>query len=354
MPESNTTFAKVADLRSDTVTRPTPGMREAIARAEVGDDVLGDDPTVRALEERVAEILGKEAALFFPSGIMANQTAVLALTRPGTEAIIDGTGHIFDWEELASAHWAGVQLRTVATPDGLLTPELVRDAIRPSGRLHIETSLILLENTHNSAGGRILPLETLRGIRELSLERGVPIHLDGARLWNASAASGIAEATYAAEVDTVMVTLSKGLGCPVGSMLAGSAETMERAWRIRRRLGGAMRQAGILAAAGLYALDHHRGRLHEDHARARSLAARLAELPGLEVTIPETNIVMIETTHPELDAPRLLARLQEYGVLLSQFGPRRLRAVTHLDVGDAEIERAVAAFGEVLGVAAGA
>lgn len=344
MPESTTSTHAIVDLRSDTVTRPTPGMREAIARAEVGDDVLGDDPTVRALEARIAATLGKEAALFFPSGIMANQTAVLALSRPGTEAIIDRSGHIFDWEELASAHWAGVQLRTVATPDGILTPELVRGAIRPGGRLHIETSLILLENTHNSAGGKVLPLETLRGIRELSRERGIPIHLDGARLWNAASASGIAEATYAAEVDTVMVTLSKGLGCPVGSMLAGSAETMERAWRIRRRLGGAMRQAGILAAAGLYALDHHRDRLREDHTRARRLAAGLAELPGLQVSAPETNIIMVEITHPELDAPRLLERLQRHGVHLSQFGPRRLRAVTHLDVDDAGVERAVAAF----------
>jgi threonine aldolase len=338
----------MVDLRSDTVTRPTAGMRAAIASAEVGDDVLGDDPTVRALEERIAGILGKEAALFFPSGIMANQAAILALSRPGTEVVIDSTGHIFDWEELASAHWAGVQLRTVTTPDGILTPDLVRGALRPTGRLHIETSLILLENTHNSAGGKVLPLETLRGIRELSRERGIPIHLDGARLWNAAAASGVPEATYAAEVDTVMVTLSKGLGCPVGSMLAGSAETMERAWRIRRRLGGAMRQAGILAAAGLYALDHHRDRLHEDHTRARRLAARLAELPGLRVLTPETNIVMIETTHPELDALRLLASLQEHDVHLSQFGPRRIRAVTHLDVGDAEIDRAVEAFAGVL------
>lgn len=342
--------ATLVDLRSDTVTRPTPGMREAIARAEVGDDVLGDDPTVRALEERVAGILGKEAALFFPSGIMANQTAVLALARPGTEAVIDGSGHIFDWEELASAHWAGVQLRTVATPDGILTPELVRGALRPGGRLSIETSLILLENTHNAAGGKILPIETLRGIRELARERGIPLHLDGARLWNAAAASGIAEATYAAEVDTVMVTLSKGLGCPVGSMLAGTAEVMETAWRIRRRLGGGMRQAGILAAAGLYALDHHRDRLHEDHRRARQLATEIAEFPGLNIVQPETNIVMIEITHPGLDAPLLLDRLRSRGVLLSQFAPRRIRAVTHLDIDDDCVERAVAAFEAALAV----
>jgi threonine aldolase len=324
-------------------------MREAIAGAEVGDDVLGDDPTVRALEERIARILGKEAALFFPSGIMANQTAVLALSRPGTEVVIDSTGHIFDWEELASAHWAGVQLRTVTTPDGILTPDLVRGALRPAGRLHIETSLILLENTHNSAGGKILPLETLRGIRELSRERGIPIHLDGARLWNAATASGIGEAVYAAEVDTVMVTLSKGLGCPVGSILAGSEEVMEAAWRIRRRLGGGMRQAGILAAAGLYALDHHRERIGEDHERARRLAMGIAELPGLRVVMPETNIIMIEVTRADLDAPILLDRLQRQGILFSQFGPRRIRAVTHLDIDDDGVDRAVAALRAALG-----
>ncbi len=351
MPDANAPAALI-DLRSDTVTRPTPGMREAIARAEVGDDVLGDDPTVRALEARVATILGKEAALFFPSGIMANQTAILALARPGTEAVIDSTGHIFDWEDLASAHWAGVQLRTVATPDGILTPDLVHGALRPGGRLSIETSLILLENTHNAAGGKIIPLGTLRGIRELALERGIPIHLDGARLWNAATASGVAEATYAAEVDTVMVTLSKGLGCPVGSILAGSAEVMEAAWRIRRRLGGGMRQAGILAAAGLYALDHHRDRLHEDHARARRLAERIAAIPGLRVVTPETNIVMIEITHPELDAPRFLERLQRHGVLFSQFGPQRVRAVTHLDIDDDGVDRAVAAVAEAATVEA--
>jgi threonine aldolase len=318
-------------------------MREAIAQAEVGDDVLGDDPTVRALETRIATILGKDAALFFPSGIMANQTAVLALARPGTEVIIEESGHILQWEDLASAHWAGVQLRPVATPDGIITADLIRPALRPGGRLSIETSLICLENTHNTAGGRVLPLDTLRGIRELAEERGLPIHLDGARLWNASAASGIAEATYAAEVDTVMVTLSKGLGCPVGSMLAGSAEVIERAWRIRRRLGGGMRQAGILAAAGLYALDHHRERMREDHERARRLAGCIAELPGLEVVMPETNIIMIEITHPDLDAPRLLEELQRQGILFSQFGPRRVRAVTHLDIDDDGVDRAVAA-----------
>src|SRR5690625_89122 len=336
------------DLRSDTVTQPTPPMRAAIAEAEVGDDVLGDDPTVATLEREVAEILGKEAALFFPSGIMANQTAVLLLTRPGTEALIDRDGHILRWEELAPAHLAGVQLEGLETPDAFLRHELIRAALRPRDRLSIETSLILLENTHNSAGGKVIPLDLLREVRALSLEEGIPIHLDGARLWNASAATGIPEAVYAAEADTVMVTISKGLGAPIGSLLAGSEELIERAWRIRRRLGGGMRQAGILAAAGLYALEHHRSRLTDDHRRARRLAALLRPIAGLRVEEPQTNIVMIDITRPELDATTLRLALEGEGVLLSEFGPRRLRAVTHLDIDDEGIETAAEAIYSVL------
>ena len=344
----------IVDLRSDTVTRPTPAMREAIARAEVGDDVLGDDPTVRRLEERVAELLGKEAALFFPSGTMANQTAVAILTMPGSEAVIEATGHILDWEEAAAAQWAGVQLRAVATPDGLLTPEQVEAAIRPGGKLSIRTTLVCVENTHNAAGGRVLPLERLRAIGEVARRRGVHLHLDGARLWNASAASGVPEADFAAEADTVMVTLSKGLGCPVGSLLAGSRELMEEAWRVRRRHGGAMRQAGILAAAGLFALDHHRERLGEDHERARRLAERLDGLPGIRVVPPETNIVMIDLEREDLSAQMLAERLRADGVLLTPFTERRIRAVTHLDVDDAGVERAADALAVVLETLAGA
>lgn len=337
---------KVVDLRSDTVTRPTPAMREAIARAEVGDDVLGDDPTVRRLEERIAEILGKEAALFFPSGIMANQTAVQLLTTPGTEVVIEATGHILDWEEGAAAAWSGVQLRPVPTPDGLLTADAVAGAIKPPGGHTVRTSLVCLENTHNAAGGKVLPLETMREIRALTRSHGIPVHLDGARLWNASAATGIPEADFAAEADTVMVTLSKGLGCPVGSMLAGTAETIARARQIRRRHGGAMRQAGILAAAGLHALDHHRERLVDDHRRARLLAERVSTLPGVSVVPPETNIVMIDLqTRKAADVLRDLAAL---GVLMSQFTPTRIRAVTHLDIDDDAIDHASRALERVL------
>jgi threonine aldolase len=339
--------AAVVDLRSDTVTRPTAAMRDAIARADVGDDVLGDDPTVKRLEERIARLLGKEAALFFPSGVMANQTAVLALSRPGTEVLIEATGHILDWEEAAAAAWSGVQLRGVPAPDGLLTAGLVRSAIRPASPYVPETSLICLENTHNSAGGRVLPLSSLRAIRDVARERGIPIHLDGARLWNASAASGVAVSEYAAHADTVMVTLSKGLGCPVGSLLAGSGEVMQRAWRIRRRLGGGMRQSGLLAAAGLYALDHHVERLAEDHARARAFADELRGIDGVRVVAPETNIVMLELGEGRPDALAVVAAAAERGVLLASFGARRVRAVTHMDVDDAGIERAV----EVVGAA---
>ncbi len=341
--------SQVVDLRSDTVTRPTPGMREAIARAEVGDDVLGDDPTVKRLEARVAELLGKEAALFFPSGTMANQTAVAVLTSPGTEVVIEATGHILDWEGGAAAQWAGIQLRPVPTPDGLLTPDLVRDAIRPEARMAVRTSLICLENTHNAAGGKIMPLGTMRAIRDIAARRGIPVHLDGARLWNASVATGIPEATFAAEADTVMVTLSKGLGCPVGSLLAGSAELIDEAWYIRRRHGGGMRQAGILAAAGLYALEHHRERLADDHARARRLADLLDGTPGIRVVPPETNIVMIDVVWDDLDAPTLAERARANGVLLTPFTSRRVRAVTHLDIDDAGIDRAAAAIRTAVG-----
>jgi threonine aldolase len=337
---------EIVDLRSDTVTRPTPAMRRAIAEAEVGDAVLGDDPTVAALESYAAELLGKEAALFFPSGIMANQTAVLLLAPSGTEAIIDAQGHIFGHEEAASAAWGGVQMRTVPTWDGLLTADAVRAAIRPRSPYAVQSSLLCLENTHNSAGGRILPLAQMREAVGVAREHGLAVHLDGARLPNASVATGTPMRAWAELADTVMVSLSKGLGGPVGSILAGSAERMERAWRIRRRLGGGMRQAGLLAAAGLFALKHNLPCLAEDHRRAARLAQLARAIPGLTAAEPETNIVMIDL-EPGAPAPaELLASLHERGVWMTQFGPRRLRAVTHLDIHDEGIERAGGALAE--------
>ncbi len=336
--------APSVDLRSDTVTRPTPGMRDAIAQAEVGDDALGDDPTVRALEERIAHLLGKPAALFFPSGIMANETALIVLGRPGTEVVVEATSHFVDWELGAPAVLGGVQLRTVPTSNGLLSADAVAAAIRPGIPFQVQTSVVCLENTHNAAGGRVLPLGAMREIRDVTRQREIPIHLDGARLWNAAAASGVPESAFATLADTVMVTLSKGLGCPVGSLLAGPADAITAARTIRRRLGGTMRQAGILAAAGIYALDHHRDRLLDDHRRARDLARFVADVPGFGVIEPETNIVMFDCLRPELDAAQLVGRLAEHGVLMTVFGPRRIRAVTHLDVSD----EAIAHAGEAL------
>ena len=329
------------DLRSDTVTRPTLAMREAMVSAEVGDDVLDHDPTTLVLEERVAEILGKERALFFPSGIQANQTALAVLGRPGAEAILEAGSHILNYEEGAAAALSGLQLRPVPTPDGLLSPELVEAAIRPASPYVIPTSLIAIENTHNGAGGKILPLETARGIQKVARGAGLPLHLDGARLWHACVETGRPPAEFGAVADTVMVCLSKGLGAPVGSLLAGSGDLMERAWRIRRRFGGGMRQSGMLAAGGLYALEHHRDRLAEDHVRARDLARGVSEIPGLSVATPETNIVMIDIVAHGVTPGRVLDSLSDMGVLMTGFGLRRLRAVTHLEVDDEGVAAAV-------------
>jgi threonine aldolase len=321
-------------------------MRRVIAEAAVGDAVLGDDPTVQALEAHAAELLGKERALFFPSGIMANQTAVLAQAAPGTEAVIDAGGHIYNYEEAASAAWGGVQLHPVATPDGLLTPDLLRAAIRPRSPYSVQTSLVCLENTHNSAGGRVLPLERMRALAEVAREHGLAVHLDGARLPNASAATGTPMLEWARLADTVMVALSKGLGAPVGSVLAGDGETMRRAHRLRRRFGGGMRQAGFLAAAALYGIEHNLAGLADDHRRAARLARLAADVPGVVPVVPETNIVMLDLAPGLPTPPTVLEALAERGVWMTQFGPRRLRAVTHLDVDDEGIERAGRALAE--------
>lgn len=336
------------DLRSDTVTRPTPGMRRAMAEAEVGDDVLGDDPTVKRLEARVAELLGKTAAVFFPSGIMANLTAMHIVAERGTEVIIEASGHILDWEVGGATAVAGVLLRRVPTDDGILRAAHIEQAIRPGLTYQVTTSAIAIENTHNAAGGKILPLDEMQRIASLARRRELRVHLDGARLWNASAATGVPEAEYAACADTVMVTMSKGLGCPVGSLLAGAGETMEEARLIRRRLGGAMRQSGILAAAGLYALDHHRARLPEDHANARLFAEHAAQIEGLSVVMPETNIVMVDVRKSGVSADDVVNKLREHGVWVAAFTPTRVRAVTHLDVAKPALEAAAAALQAVM------
>jgi threonine aldolase len=339
--------SKAVDLRSDTVTRPSAQMRRAIAEAEVGDDVLGDDPTARALEVLAARTLGKERALFFPSGIMANQTAILIQSRPGVEVLVDADAHVLHYEEGAAAAWGGVHLRGIPSIDGILDLDALAANLRPASRYLPESTLLCLENTHNIAGGRIMPVDVLAKAAGLARSAGLSVHLDGARLPNASAAAGEPMREWAQHADTVMISLSKGLGAPIGSVLAGSEESIERAWRVRRRLGGAMRQVGILAAAGIYALENNMMRLNDDHERATRLAAEVGEIHGMTTNLPDTNIVMIDLDPSFGSAADIALELERYGVLVSTFGRYRLRAVTHLDVDDAGIETAIGALQEV-------
>ena len=336
---------ETVDLRSDTVTRPTPAMRSAMADAVVGDDVFGDDPTVIHLEREVAALLGHEAALFVPSGTMANAVAVATHTRRGDEVILEETAHIFQYEGAGSAVLSGVQLWPVRTEDGLPSPEEIASRVRPLGDPHFPISrLLCLENTHNRAGGRVLPLGGFRAAVETARAHGLAVHLDGARLWNAAVASGRAASEYASLCDSVSVCFSKGLGAPVGSAIAGSREFVARARSERKRLGGGMRQAGIIAAGALYALTHHRTRLAEDHARARRLAEGIAGLSGLAAS-PETvdsNIVVARVVRGTKES--WLAGLAERGVRAVPFGTGAIRFVTHLDVDDEGIERALSAL----------
>ncbi len=337
------------DLRSDTVTRPTEGMRRAMYEAEVGDDVFGEDPTVRRLQQTVASLLGKEAALFVPSGVMGNQLALKVHTQPGDEVLLEATSHIFNYESGAPGLLSGVVTRTLTGEDGVLTGRQVADAVRPGYYWLARTRLVCLENTLNQAGGRVYPMENLRAITEVARARGLGSHLDGARLWNATAATGIPEQDYAAPFDTVSVSLSKGLGAPVGSVLAGPKDLITEAHRYRKMWGGGMRQAGILAAAGLYALEHHRARLAADHDKARRLAEGIAELPGfsLDPARVQTNIVIFDVDHG--DALRTLGELKAEGVLMVPFGPATIRATTHLDVSMDDVEAALAIMRRLYG-----
>ena len=329
------------DFRSDTVTKPTPAMREAMARADVGDDVYGEDPTVNRLQEVVAERLGKEAALFVPSGTMANQIALRSLTEPGDGAIAARDAHIYLYESGAAAALAGVQI-TLVGERGLFGADDVRAAIYPADDHFARTRVVCIENTHNRSGGRVFPLERIREIAQLAKSRGLSLHLDGARLWNAEAATGIDAARWAEPFDTVSCCLSKGLGAPIGSLVAGTRERIARAHRFRKMQGGGMRQAGVLAAAGLFALEHHAKRLVEDHANAKRLAEGLSKLPGVTVTPPETNIVLFHRA----DAPALAARVRARGVLISDISSDSIRAVTHLDVSADDVDRALAVLRE--------
>ena len=340
-----------ADLLSDTLTRPTPAMREAMAHAEVGDDVFGEDPTVRALEERVADLLGHEAGLFAPTGSMANQLGLRLHVGPGRELVADQQAHVLRAELGAAAAFSGITSRSWPSERGLLDPagpmSLVTTGVGP---YQVETSLVVLENTHNFGGGTVQPIEAIREVRAATSAVGVAMHLDGARLWNAHVASGVSLRDYGTQFDTVSVCLSKGLGAPAGSVLVGSAEHMAEARIWRKRYGGGMRQVGILAAAGLHALEHHVERLADDHARAARFAAACAQAApaSVDAATVETNIVVLDVRAVGWEAPEFVQALLGHGVRAYAVGPGRVRAVWHLDVDDAGTDAAIDAASTML------
>jgi len=324
-------------------------MRQAMAEADVGDDVYGEDPTVNRLEARAAEVFGREAGLFFPTGSMANQVAIRLHTRPGQEIICESRAHILDWEMGTTAVFSGCTLRTIKAERGILTWDLVRSAIFRDISFHASTSLICVENTHNMAGGTVMPVDTAREICDGAHGMGLPVHLDGARIFNAAAALGVTVKELTTGFDTVMFSLSKGLGAPVGSMLVGSEESMRRARNFRKAMGGGMRQAGVLAAAGLIALEEMPRRLADDHANARVLAETVARhaVAEIELESAQTNIVIFRLRAGG-DAAAFVVAMKQRGVLISAVGPRAVRFVTHLDVSREECERAASEVAEVL------
>jgi threonine aldolase len=342
----------VIDLRSDTATRPTRELRAAMAGAEVGDEQLREDPTVNELQRRAAELLGQEAALFLPTATMANQIALRVLTKPGGELIAEERTHILVYEAGGPAVHSGLVMRGLPGVAGRFTPDQLRDAAAAADEFQ-PASAVVLENTHRSSGGRVWPLEEFEAMVATARELGLAVHLDGARLLNASVAAGVPAAEYGGLGDTVTLCFSKGLGCPLGAVLASSAARIEEAWRGKFLFGGAMRQAGIVAAAALYALDHHVERLAEDHTRARRLAEGLAAAGlGVDPEAVETNFVGIDLGPLGLDTVEARARLKDEGVLVSLLRPGVLRAATYLGVGDDEIDRAVEAIPRALGVLA--
>ena len=339
------------DLRSDTVTKPSPAMRQAMATAEVGDDVVREDPTINRLETLCAELYGMDAALFVPSGSMANQVAIKTWTRPGDELIVDLNAHCYNLESAAIAALSGVQVAPVEGKRGIMAPEQVEAAIRPDNIHHGPTALIAIENTHNRGGGSIYPVATVAGIGEVAERRGIPVHLDGARLLNACVALGVKPADYTRHCNSATLCFSKGLGAPVGSVVAGPADFITRARRWRKVFGGGMRQAGILAAAAIYALEHNVGRLAEDHDNARLLARGLAEIDSIDLDPNEvdTNMAFFGTPRTGLTAAQVKAKMAEAGVLMYDTAPHRIRLVTHLDVSREQILAAVERFKQVLG-----
>jgi len=337
------------DLRSDTITRPTEPMRKAIYEAEVGDDVFSEDPTVNRLQERVAALLGKERAIWVASGTMGNLLSIKALTQPGEEVILEAESHVFVYEAAGAAVLSGVQLRPIAGRRGLITRQQVEAAIRPVDVHQPKTSAVVIENTHNRAGGAVIPIDEIARIGELARERGISMHMDGARLINAAIATGLSAARYAQHFDTVTICFSKGLGAPMGSMIAGDGPVIEKVHRYRKMVGGGQRQVGIAAAAALYAIDHHVERIAEDHANAKRLAAALSRLPGviLDPDEVDTNIVIFEVDPARMTPIDVIVEMGKRGVMMLPFGPTKVRCVTHLDVTADEIETAIGAFGEV-------
>jgi len=338
------------DLRSDTVTRPSAGMREAMARADVGDDVFGEDPTVNLLQERVAQLLGKEAALYVASGSMGNQTCIKVHTQPGDEVICEKGAHVFNYETGGIAFLSGAQVHAIDGRHGAFTVDQIRRAVRPNVYYMPKTRLICLENTHNRAGGTIYPLELIREISAYARAQNIRLHLDGARLWNACAATGITPKEYAAYFDSVSVCLSKGLGAPVGSVVAGTRSFIDDARHVRKILGGGMRQAGVLAAAGLYALEHNVSRLPEDHEKASYLARELSGVKGFDIDLEtvQTNIIIIGAEKSGRTPEDTLAALRAKGVLLTLGNYMGLRAVTHLDVSMEQVRHAARIIRETL------
>lgn len=338
------------DLRSDTVTRPSPGMREAMARAVVGDDVFGEDPTVNLLQEHVAGLLGKEAALYVPSGTMGNQTCIKVHTQPGDEVICEKGAHVFNYETGGIAFLSNAQVHAIEGKRGAFGPAEIERAVRPDLYYMPKTRLICLENTHNRAGGTIYPIDLIREISTFAKGRAIRLHLDGARLWNASAATGISPKEYASYFDSVSVCLSKGLGAPVGSVIAGTTEFIAEARHYRKIFGGGMRQAGILAAAGLYALEHNVARLTEDHEKASYLARELSRVKSFDIDLGsvQTNIIIIGAEKTGKKPEEILAALRAKGVLLTLGNYMGIRAVTHLDVSMDEVKRAAQVIRETI------
>jgi len=339
------------DLRSDTVTLPSDEMRRAMASAEVGDDVYGEDPTVNRLEARAAEIFGREAAIFVPTGTMGNQIAIKLHTHPGQEILCEERGHIFNYEMAMLSWFSGCVARPVAAPQGILSWDLLAPKISPASYYVAQTGLIELENTHNMAGGTVTPVAAMEEICQRAHERNLPVHLDGARVFNAAAFLGKPVAEITRSFDTVMFCLSKGLGAPVGSMLVGTKDLIGRARSIRKALGGGMRQAGILAAAGLIALEHGPSRLHEDHAMARMLAEGVAGIPGIEIDLAtvQTNIVIFDVSDTGKSSTEITAALKEQGVLAGTVNPQLIRFVTHLNISKAQCERALSGLRSICG-----